>query len=310
LYISIVKPYFEKYEDDIDKKIDVVAADLRQRSFRQLQRVAWSVFFGGESSSLLAPIQIIMAGADKFLGIGGSSSTLTVDDVKEADYLSSTSLQPHALLAALEQNHLLLHVGTDSEQFTQFQCRFHGKSLIYMELLAVGTVSEGVEMSLPLAHTPGGEPCARCSDPSRMKSRREPKQEENTCSQAIYYIPLYCVNAVYEAGSDAASDEGAAAASVAGEDIVGVDIVNAATHDCTVLYLRHEGYAERDSVNREAKEGRTPSVQLTSCMHIASSNARGKLWRKLRAAVERVSRMREGVLLRRRFSHWRKIRCS
>lgn len=308
-----MKPYFDKYEDDIDKKIDIVASDLRQRAFRQLKRIAWAIFIGADSTSLLAPMQTLMAGADKFLGTGSSASIV---EVKEKGLTASPSYD--GILTCLEQSHITLQVGTDGLQFSHFQCRFHGKSSLYLELISRSTAAAscgdidailGHKLRLPLAHAPGGELCLHCF--TSMEKGPCDDFKSTSCSRTIYYVPLYAVNSVYEGGPDVVSEESPVT------DVVGIDIINPVTHDCIALYLRQEEYEVRTSQSNSTStssdlDTKTTTVsvtssQLTSCLHVASSNARGKLWRRLRLAVRHISKAWEGESVRKRFKHWVEI---
>jgi hypothetical protein len=43
LYLRIVKPYFEKYEDDIDARINKVTNDAQEVAKKNLQDIAWHI---------------------------------------------------------------------------------------------------------------------------------------------------------------------------------------------------------------------------------------------------------------------------
>lgn len=58
IYTVLLQPYFEKYEDDIDRHVEQLAGHVRQRASRHLQTILWQLF--------LAPQDGLVAG----LGIG------------------------------------------------------------------------------------------------------------------------------------------------------------------------------------------------------------------------------------------------
>lgn len=265
LYNRILKPFFEKYEDDIDQKIEDVTSDIRRRSVSTLQRVVWSVLIGSDSTTLLAPVQSLLTTAESFLI---KSSVVQID--RESDDDAARAPLINVFLSSLEGGGARIRAGRDAEKLGSFHTKiFRGGLYLQLE---VDTEAKGVAALsgvLPLSHTAGGEICESCAT-FGSQSLSEP------CGNSTYFIPLFCVNSVYEVGDDDTAD-----------DLVGMEVQNTIGMDSVTLYLTY------DLSESCLQSPETPSSGslLTSCLHIVSSGARGKLWRRLRVAVSHFSKI-------------------
>ena len=158
-----------------------------------------------------------------------------------------------------------------------YLCRLFGDKQLYLEL----TVIEGEGRGVPLAHRPGAAPCPLCETPPHH------------CN-GHYYLPLYSVISVYEAGEDVLEEGG---------DVVGVDVCpKLSLPESVVLFFSLVSTSPPGPPSSSTRSA-SPSPLITT-LHVVSSNARGFIWKCLRAAIGKLSKLQRLAVLRHGFDMW------
>jgi hypothetical protein len=92
IYTVLLQPYFAKYEDDIDKKVEEIAGQVRTRASRQLKTVLWQLFLAPNDGLLggLPLPQFAKTAAAMAVAAVSSSSLDTIDTITTTPVASTT----------------------------------------------------------------------------------------------------------------------------------------------------------------------------------------------------------------------------
>lgn len=107
IYSFVLRPYFEKYENEIDKHIDIISKGVSEKAHRHLQTILWQLF--------LAPNDGLLSGAIQLSSNFSSSKTIfsflshqdSDPSLADGDSRERPPLQQHSTTSMLLQKQLL-----------------------------------------------------------------------------------------------------------------------------------------------------------------------------------------------------------
>jgi hypothetical protein len=320
LYINIIQPYFERYEEDIDAKISDVSNEIKHHSLKYGKKILWNVVLGsGETggaaaAAVLGPVQAL-------LGIELIRNTFNLpqfgipDTVTEIDVPKNQS-QVNLFLQSLKSSSLALRLtfansGKDlSGGGIDCQCRLTGK--FYLEL----TLSE---QGAFLSDTQRQERTAIFSRLSRRSSRP-------SAGSSVYVLSLLDIHSVQtveledeeEGGGSSSSDLQQTPLTSIGITFLTKELVE------EILFIQPaspppssaDSWSPLDlssalvtpsplAVAAGAGSALESLSSLSHCFQILSSRSRGLVWKKLQIIFLLFARLHGSLLLSRAWDTWK-----
>jgi uncharacterized membrane protein YccF (DUF307 family) len=309
---KLILPFFHKYEQKIDENITTITSNLTVFAFKHLQKVLWTLLFGGNdfraffahvpsqapSPSMAAAILGSSSAVQAFLGSSYSVTAIQSflspfgipipNIVTEIDTPKNQS-QVNLFLSSLKNSRLMLDINDspgsgDSAAFLTCHCRLLGK--FYLELTFLGTslssAPERYQMLDVLCH-------------------------KTSASSSVKILSILDIHSVQTVDLDDLAEEGEGdddgewdpAGNIASSRPVStrsIKSVRLATppplssisitfitndHHEQLLYLKLSPLSELSVENPSPALEMETLASLSNCFQILSSRSRGLVWKKL-----------------------------
>lgn len=97
IYTVLLQPYFEKYEDEIDRKVEEIAGEVRKKASRQLRTILWQLFLAPNDGLIaggIGSIGVVLSMLESSSSGSGSSLQLCETATNEIVFAESGSAPP------------------------------------------------------------------------------------------------------------------------------------------------------------------------------------------------------------------------
>jgi hypothetical protein len=320
LYVNVIQPYFERYEDHIDAKINDVSNEIKHHSLKYGKKILWNVVLGGgetggaAAAAVLGPVQAL-------LGIELIRNTINLpqfgipDTVTEIDVPKNQS-QVNLFLQSLKSSSLALRLtfGEEGRGYVDCQCRLLGK--FYLEITLSdqgGFLTDSLRQERRAIFT--------------KLSRRSTRPSTASSVHVLSLLDIHSVQTV-ELEEEEDGDGSHSSSSLEQPSQLSSIGITFLTKELTeeILFIQPSppspslssaDWSPRDLSSALTTVTSPPSphpllaleslASLSNCFQILSSRSRGLVWKKLQIISLLFAKLHGFLLLSRAWDTWRSL---